>query len=636
MLRTLTLSVVLAALASPLSAQPSSPATGPGSDPRVGLRAGVFDAEEAVWNLRKVSATPPPDAFVGETNSDLAFRGDYAVQGNYHGFVIWDLSDPSTPEAVAEVVCPGSQGDVSVVGDLLFVSNEGFEGRLDCGTEGVEEAVSAERFRGLRIWDLSDIRAPEPVAAVQTCRGSHTHSVVADPSDPGAVYVYVSGTAPVRPAEELAGCAATGLDEDPESSLFRIEVVRVPLDAPERAAVVATPRPVAGLAPPPTHGLPEADLASARESGQYVGRWNGQAFVLHPNYAGRLLRQLVEERGGTGEPTAADSAALHERLPAILAADERERLGPMAGGVPNHCHDVTLFADVGLAGGACQGYGILLDISDPASPRRLVAVADSNFSYWHSATFSNDGSKVLFVDEWGGGYQPKCRATDPREWGANAIYSVEERADGPALVFESYFKAPPPQGATQNCTAHNGSVVPIPGRDVMVQAWFQGGISVFDWTDPSAPVEIAYFDRGPLYAERLQLGGSWSAYWYDGLIVSSEIARGLDVFELVPSEHLTQNEIDAAQTVQVGDLNVQGQGRDTWPPSFALARAYTDQLERAGVDVAGIREDLAGAEARPPAERSRALVALAEKAEALDGAAARTAALGNTLRMLGR
>ena len=607
-MRRLLLPALALLLAAPLGAQTTM-------DDRVGLSAGLFDAEEAAWNLRKLSSTAPPEAFVGETNSDLAFTGDYAIQGNYNGVIVWDLSDPSAPQLVTEYVCPASQSDVSVYGDLLFVSGEGLGGRLDCGTEGVEESVSAERLRGIRIFDISDIRAPEYVTNVQTCRGSHTHSVLKDPDDDENVYVYVSGSAPVRPSEELPGCVSASPDEDPESALFRIEVIQVPLAAPERAAIVSSPRIFEDLTAPPRHGMAPADRAAieaARAEGKFVVFFFGQDRVLPDQMVQPMLEGMVEQRGGTGAATAADSLALREALPAMLAArfgsDDDDDRGP------TQCHDITLYPQVGLAGGACEGYGLLLDISDPVNPTRLTAVADSNFSYWHSATFNNDASKVLFTDEWGGGGQPKCRASDPVEWGANAIFEVV----GTDLDFKSYYKLPAPQTEQENCVAHNGSLVPIPGRDVMVQAWYQGGISVFDWTDAGNPVEIAYHDRGPVSADRMQMGGSWSVYWYNGALVSSEIARGLDVFELTPSDHLTANEIAAANTVRLDYLNAQGQPTYTWPPSFALARAYLDQIERAGAgsssDIEQARAVLRQAEGQQGAARRQTLLSLADAA----------------------
>lgn len=606
------LAAAAALLGPPAHAQPMAPSP----DPRVGLRAGLFDAETATWNLRVLSETPPAEAFVGVTNSDLAFTGPYAIQGNYNGVQIWDLSDPAAPTLVTGYVCPASQSDVSVYGSLLFVSGEGMGGRLDCGVGGVPEAVSADRLRGIRIFDITDIRAPRYVANVQTCRGSHTHSVLKDPDDDENVYVYVSGSAPVRSAEEVPGCSVAAPDEDPNSALFRIEVIRVPLAHPEQAAIVSSPRIFDDLVEPAEHGPSPADLAevaAARERGDFVVEIHGNPTVVPSQAVVQLLGEMVTARGGSGAPTAADSTALREALPAIVAArfgSQDQGDGPRPG--PTQCHDITLYPAIGLAGGACEGYGLLLDISDPVRPTRLAAVADSNFSYWHSATFNNDGTQVLFSDEWGGGGQPKCRATDPREWGANAIFSI---VDG-QLQFESYYKLPAPQTAQENCVAHNGSLVPIPGRDVMVQSWYQGGISVFDWTDAANPVEIAFFDRGPVDAERMASGGSWSVYWYNGVMVSSEIARGLDVFELVPSGYLSENEIEAAKSVRLDFLNAQGQPAFAWPATFALARAYVDQLERSsglsGDRIASVRRDLAGAESASGSARRQALTALSD------------------------
>lgn len=599
----------------------SSPAVraqaAPDTDPRVGLGAGLFDAEEAIWNLRLLSATPPTEDFIGVTNSDLAFTGDYAIQGNYNGIQVWDISNPSEPELVTGYVCPASQSDVSVYGNLLFVSGEGLGGRLDCGTEGVEATVSQDRLRGIRIFDITDIENPEYIANVQTCRGSHTHTVVEDPNDPDNVYVYISGSAPVRPEEELPGCSGAMPDEDPNSALFRIEVIQVPLDNPEQAEIVSSPRIFEDLAAPPQHGPSEADLAAleaAKERGAFVAEIQGQEQVLPDQFVTFLLGQIVQERGGEGEPTAADSAALREALPEIVqeyigGEEEEGQHGP------TQCHDITVYPEIGLAGGACEGYGLLLDISDPVNPTRIDAVADSNFSYWHSATFSNDGSKVLFTDEWGGGGQPKCRENDPMEWGANAIFTIENGE----MDFQSYYKMPAPQTQQETCVAHNGSLIPIPGRDVMVQSWYQGGISVFDWTDPANPVEIAFHDRGPVNAESRESGGSWSVYWYNGVIVSSEIARGLDIFELTPSEYLSENEIEAAKTVTFDEFNAQGQPKFVWPPSFALARAYVDQLERSnGLSadrIASVRTSLDDAEAASGDARNGALTDLATELE---------------------
>jgi len=601
-------------------------AQAPSPDPRVGLRAGWMNAATASWNLKLVSTTPPPAALTNPTdpgdfrfiNSDLAFKGHYAIQGNFSGIQVWDIAEPAHPTLVTNWMCPGAQNDVSVYGNLLFVSVESGSGRLDCGSQGVQDTVSAERMRGIRILDVGDITHPRVITNVQTCRGSHTHTVVTDPNDPANVYIYVSGSAPVRSPNELAGCSALSPTKDPNSELFRIEVIQVPLAHPEQAHVVSKPAILSGLTEAPTHGEAPEDVAaahlradSARARGGYVVTVFGLEEVAPPRFINPLLDSIVKARGGSGAPTAADSAALRGPLQGIV---DRMISGPPTTGPrpgPVQCHDITVYPAIGLAGGACAGYGVLLDIRNPAQPRRLAAVSDSNFSYWHSATFSNDGRKVLFTDEWGGGLQPRCRATDRKEWGADALFTVGDSS----LTFQGYYKMPAPQTATENCVAHNGSLVPVPGRDIMVQGWYQGGISVFDWTDPAHAQEIASFDRGPMDSTKLEGAGSWSAYWYDGHIISSEIARGLDVFDLQPSPLLSQNEIDAAKLVHFDILNVQDQPRITWPTAFVVARAYLDQLERSGglsaARLAAVRSALARAERASGSARRTALTQLA-------------------------
>ena len=592
----------------------AAPMAAPKPDPRVGLRAGLTDAGEAAWNLRLVSNTPSPDEFKSNMNSDISFTGKYAIQGNFNGFQVWDISNPAKPVLARGFLCPASQSDVSVYRNLLFVSGEDFGARLDCGTQGVHDAVSADRLRGIRIFDITDIANPKNVGNVQTCRGSHTHTVVEDPKDPSNVYIYVSGSAPVRSPTELAGCSGLTPDQDPNSALFRIEVIRVPVAHPEQAAIVSSPRIFNDLAAPVSHGPAPADVEAgrkmaeeARAKGQFVISFQGQTFVAPPQFINPMLDSIVTARNGAGAPTAADSATLREALPGII---EKRFGGPSRTG-PTQCHDITVYPAIGLAGGACEGYGLLLDIGDVTSPRRIDAVADSNFSYWHSATFNNDGTKLLFSDEWGGGGAPRCRATDKPEWGADAIFTIRDRK----LTFASYYKLPAPQTPEENCVAHNGSLIPVPGRDVMVQGWYQGGISVFDWTDAADPHEIAFHDRGPIDSTRMEMGGSWSVYWYNGLIVSSEIARGLDIFELVPSDYLSQNEIDAAKLVRVNYLNAQGQSQFTWPASFVVARAYLDQLERskglASGRISSARSALAKAEKASGASRRDALTRLA-------------------------
>jgi hypothetical protein len=602
----------------------SSRSSSPIPDPRVGLRAGKMDAAEAAWNLRVLSKTPPSEKFAGITNSDLSFSGPYAIQGNYNGYQVWDISNPSAPTLKIGFVCPASQSDVSVYKNLLFVSGEGLGARLDCGTAGVKDTVSKDRLRGLRIFDISDIANPKNVGNVQTCRGSHTHTVLVDPNDPNNVYVYISGSAGVRSPSELAGCVKLTPDKDPNSALFRIEVIKVPLAHPEQAAIVSSPRIFNDLTAPVRHGDAPEDVAANRQAvatakatGGFTGVIFGEERVLPGGFIRPMLDSIVKARNGTGAPTAADSAALRAALPGMIArmiGDQPSGNGPRPG--PTQCHDITVYPAIGLAGGACEGYGFLLDIRDPAHPVRIDAVADSNFSYWHSATFNNDGTKVLFSDEWGGGGQPKCRATDRREWGADAIFTIVDRK----MHFQNYYKLPAPQTKFENCVAHNGSLIPIPGRDVMVQAWYQGGISVFDWTDPQHPREIAFFDRGPADSTRMASGGSWSAYWYNGVIVSSEISRGLDIFALTPSSLISQNEIDAAKSVHFDYLNTQGQPKLVWPPTFALARAYVDQIQRsnglAAARISTIREALTGAETASGAQRRAALTQLAME---LDG-----------------
>ena len=528
------------------------------NDPRVGLKAGLHDAGVAVRNLELVAHLPKPPGFFDPnapagnpipaerpanappeasaagappadaaaagapegtpppnanallfTNSDIAFRGTHMFLGNYHGINMYDIERADRPRLLASIVCPGGQGDVSVYGNLLFMSVEQTRGRLDCGVQGVNETVSAERFRGVRIFDISNLRNPKQVAAIQTCRGSHTHTLVNDPKDKANIYVYGSGTGAVRAGEELAGCVPD--PKDPNTALFSIDVIKVPLANPSQAAIVNRPRIFAD----------EKTLGALWQGGDH----------------------------GPGTQTS--------RL-------------------TSQCHDITVYPEIGLAGGACAGNGILLDISDPINPKRLDHVIDKNFAAWHSATFNNDGTKVLFTDEWGGGSRPRCRATDLLNWGADAIFDIVDKK----LVFKGYYKMPAPQTEQENCVAHNGSLIPVPGRDIMVQGWYQGGISVFDFTDSANPVEIAFFDRGPIDAKTLRSAGYWSVYWYNGNIYGSEIARGLDILKLLPSEHLSQAEIDAALQVRLTEWNPQRQTQAAYPANFITARAYVDQLVR--------------------------------------------------------
>jgi len=491
------------------------------ADPRVGLSAGWSDAGEAISGLELVAHLNRPDGFEDRenlgsfafANTDIAFAGDMVFMGSYRGFNIYDVSDPMHPRIKTSYVCPGGQGDLSVHGNLMFMSVEATNGRLDCGEEAPTESVSAERFRGVRIFDISDIEHPVQVANVQTCRGSHTHTLVHDLNDDSHVYIYVQGTSGVRPAAELEGCTGGEPDEDPNTALFRIEIIEVPLDAPQDARIVNAPR-----------------IFADAESGAIAGLW----------------------AGGEAEEGAQSTATTDQ------------------------CHDITVYQELGIAAGACSGNGIILDITDPANPVRIDEVFDSNFAYWHSATFNNDGSTILFTDEWGGGGAPRCLSTDNPEWGANAFF---DRSGG-KMEFSGYYKLSAAQTEAENCVAHNGSLIPVPGRDIFAQAWYQGGLSLIDFTDPANVFEIAYFDRGPNVEDNLVLGGYWSTYWYNGAIYGSEILRGFDVFHLTPSEYLTQNEIDAAMLVKTDVFNPQTQMRITWPSDLVVARALVDQLQR--------------------------------------------------------
>jgi hypothetical protein len=582
----------------PPPATPIVSATPPSPDPRVGLAPGRWDAAQAIWNMRLISATPPSEASLGATHSDLAFSGKYAIQGNYNGFEIWDISNPVRPVLANAYTCPASQNDVSVYRNLLFMSSEATNSRRDCRFGGVLEPVSPERVRGIRIFDIADVTRPRLLTSVQTCRGSHTHTLVTQVGDTENVYIYVSGTAGVRPTGELDGCKNGGAD-DPESARFRLEVIKVPLARPQLAAIVSSPRIFNSLPVPPRNEERAAVDAASRRGG---GRRGGG-----PDATGGA-GDTGDGRGRGAAPAGGRGAA-----PAAAGAPATPPAPPAPPTGPNQCHDITAYPEIGLAAGACAGLGLLLDIRDAAQPYRIDMAADKNMSFWHSATFNNDGTKVLFSDEWGGGTQPRCRATDKPEWGANALFTIENKN----LVFHRYYKMPAAQTDQENCVAHNGSLIPIPGRDVMVQGFYQGGITVIDWTDVKRPQEIAFFDRGPLDPARVVTAGSWSAYWYNGVIVSSEIQRGLDILELLPSGLISQNEIDAAKTVRMDYFNPQLQQKLVWPASFALPRAYLDQLERSsGLDaavIASTRTALAAAEKVTGRPRRTALTELAQR-----------------------
>ncbi len=636
--------IVVLSVAACTSSQRHLSTAAPSRDPRVGLRAGWMDAAQAAWNIRLVSTTQPSPDFINRStpgdfnyiNSDLSFTGPYVIQGNFAGVQVWDITDPKSPRLHKAFVCPGSQSDVSVYRQLLFVSGEALNGRTDCGTQGVRDTVSHDRLRGIRIFDVTDIANPRHITDVQTCRGSHTHTVVTSPADTANVYIYVSGSAPVRSPNELSGCSDAPPDSNPNSALFRIEVIQVPLAHPDQARIVSSPRIFHDLKQAPSHAETPGDIAaarhavdSARAAGGFVATINGRDVIVFPGFITQQLDSIMKARGGVGAPSGADSAALRAGLQDIMnrrVEATRRRQGAATG--PTQCHDITVYPAIGLAGGACGGYGLLLDIRDVANPKRIGAVADSNFSFWHSATFNNDGTKILFTDEWGGGLQPRCRVTDKPEWGADAIFT----RSGNTMTFKSYYKLPAPQTPNENCVAHNGTLIPVPGRDIMAQAWYQGGISVFDWTDPAHPREIAFFDRGPMDSTKLVGGGSWSAYWYNGYIVSSEISRGLDIFELQASAFISQNEIDAAKLIHFDYLNAQDQQQLVWPASFMVARAYLDQLARsnglAPDELSTARMALAGAERLSGQGRRDALTQLATQLKGDAQGAADPAKLG--------
>jgi hypothetical protein len=568
--KSLVAAVVTAAIAAPLAAQTyPSP-----NDPRNNLSSGMANAGIAIEGMRLLSTAPkapPHDSIRGLTfvNSDLAFRGNLVYQGNFAGFAIWDVSNAAAPRLVSAVDCITAQGDPSIVGNLLFISAEGAGNRNDCAKGGVTNP--ADHMAGVRIYDVSNPAMPRLVKNVQTCKGSHTHTVVPHPTDRGVVYIYVSGSQNARPDTELAGCRNGGNPADESNSLFRLDVIRVPLARPEDAAVVTGARIFTGLGPAPARG--------------------GRARAQRP----------------------------------MTGVDSAEMAMARAAG-PRNCHDVSAYPAMNLLAGACASYGILVDISNPERPVRLDAVADTNFSLWHTAVFSNDGKKVVFTDEWGGGTSPNCQIMHPMEMGGNTTLVIGEDRK---LTQHAYFKIPTAQTARENCVSHNGSLIPVPGRDIMVQGWYQGGVDIIDFTDADRPYEIGYFDRGPVDAPtasdsansrtRGTIAGSWGAYWYNGKVYSSEMARGLDILELVPNAHLSANEIEAAKLVMWEEFNPQSQPKIVWPAAFPVVRSYLDQLVRnnglSAARTTAISQMLSTAERQSGAARRTSLNALATAVE---------------------
>lgn len=550
-----------------------------GADPRNGLKSGIYDAGEASKGMKLLSFSKKPaefDSTNGLTfiNSDMAFQGKYVFQGNFSGFMVWDVSNPLKPKQISVYPCVTSQGDPSIYGDLLFISAEGGGNRNDCGKGGVKDPK--DHMAGVRIFDVKDPAHPKLIKNVQTCKGSHTHTIVPSPTDKNVIYLYVSGSQGARPETELAGCKTTDDPADTLNSIFRLDVIKVPLNAPAKAAVVTGARIFTGMMPAPQ--------SAVRAS-----------------------------RGGEGAAP------------------------PVPVG-PKNCHDVTAYPAMHLLAGACGSYGLLVDISNPEKPIRLDAVSDTNFSLWHTAVFSNDGKKVVFTDEWGGGTAPNCQARSMIEMGGNTTLTISA---GKKYKEHAYFKIPTAQSAQENCVSHNGGIVPIPGRDVMVQGWYQGGIDVIDFSDPDKPFEVGFFDRGSIDPAPQQLidagppasaagaggggprptiGGSWGAYYYNGVVYSSELARGFDVLELTPSDHLSANEIAAAKLVRFDQYNPQSQPKLVWPAAFVVVRSYLDQLVRntglAATRTTVINAALAAAEKQTGAARKASLTKLATAVDA--------------------
>ncbi|MEH0974722.1 hypothetical protein V6U77_26665 [Micromonospora sp. CPCC 205546] len=466
-LTTVSLAAAGLLLASVATATPGNAGVAARSAPSgtVGTSTTIPGVDEIVSspNLRQV-ANLPKQAPLDATNSDLAFQGRYAFAGNYNGFVVYDISRPTAPTVVSQVYCPGSQNDISVHGDLLFLSTDSSRSDDSCNSTSAPATEKAS-WEGIKVFDISDKANPRYVKAVETACGSHTHTLVPG-KDRRTVYLYVSS---YSPRAEFPDC------QPPHDS---ISIVKVPVKSPTDAAVVASPN----LFP----------------DGGYEGRPGGSAT--------------------TG------------------------------------CHDITAYPEKDLAAGACMGDGILMDISDREAPRLINRVRDTvNFAFWHSATFNNAGTKVVFTDELGGGGAATCNEAIGPERGADAIYDITGRGDARTMVFRSYYKIPRMNADTENCVAHNGSLIPVLGRDIMVQAWYQGGISVWDFTDSANPKEIAFWERGPISADRLVGGGTWSAYYYNGYIYSNDMTKGLDVLKLTDWRTWTAN------LVRYRELNAQTQ-----------------------------------------------------------------------------
>lgn len=571
------------------------------TDPRSGLKPGRYDAGIAIRNMKQVSFVKKPAAFDSAVglkfiNSDLAFGGHYVYQANFAGFTIWDIAEPARPVMVSATKCITSQGDPTIVGNLLFLSAEGAGNRTDCGDGGVQDPK--DHMAGVRIFDVSNPKAPKLVKNVQTCKGSHTHTLVPSPTDPRIVYLYVSGQQAARPETELAGCRNGTDPADPTNSLFQLDIIKVPLDHPEQAEVIPGARIFTGL-------------------------------------------------DGAGECTQFCEPADPRRQ---AAGRTRPAPDPAMPAGPHNCHDVTAYPAMNLLAASCSTHSIIVDISNPEKPVRLDALTDTNnFQGRHTAAFSNDGTKIIQTDEWGGGTGPMCQASSMIELGGNTVITLDAKKK---QTQRAYFKLPSAQSAEENCVSHNGGIIPVPGRDLYVQGWYQGGVSIMDFTNPDSAFEIGYFDRGSIDPPRpidgpqpppgspeartggRTIGGSWGAYYWNGYVFSSELDRGMDILELTPSDQLSANEIAAARLVRFDDYNPQSQPKMTWPPAFVVVRSYLDQLARNGglapARTAAISSALDVAETKSGAARATALNALARQVDR-DAAGAKDAARVRTM-----
>ena len=562
-----------------------------GNDPRNGLKPGKGgDAGEVAHGMKLMSLTPKAAVFdsvngLDFANSDIAFGGKYVYQGNFAGFSIWDISNAAKPVLMSTVKCQTSQGDPSIYGNLLFVSAEGAGNRKDCGKAPVTDP--SQHTAGVRIFDVSNPSEPKLVKNIETCKGSHTHSLLPSKKDKNILYIYVSGSGGARAENDLPGCKNGTDPADTTNAMYRLDVIKVDLRKPDSAYVVTGARIFTGLGPAPRPGR--------------AGGAGG--------------------RGGRGDAAGAAPGG----MPATP---------PPAPSGPRNCHDVTIYPARDLLAGACGSYGILVDVKNPEKPVRLDAISDSTFSLWHTAVFSNDGKKVVFTDEWGGGTGPMCQATSMMQQGGNT--TLEITADR-KFRQGGYFKPNFAQTAQENCVSHNGGVIPVPGRDIMTQGWYQGGINIIDFTDPKKPVEIGYFDRGAIDnpppidqgppstaaggrgSARSTTGGSWGSYYWNGYIYSSEIARGLDVVELTPTADLSANEIAAAKLVRYEQYNPQSQPVIAWPAAYPVVRSYVDQLQRknglAAARITAINASLDASEKLTGAARKSALSKLGSEVE---------------------